>query len=172
MIKILKYGEVKNEEIFARSVPEVDVEEIVTGIIENVRENGDKALYEYCEKFDKAKLSSLSVSEKEIKEAVASVEPEFLEILKEAAENIRDFHECQKRNSFIINDEKGMLEFGSSAYFVDSEWLEKIDRELTGWDFKYEEEFPDTAGVNQMGLLTNGRYFLFFHVLILNSLLM
>ena len=73
-------------------------------------------------------------------------------------------HEGFEENAYLINDEKGMLEFGSSAYFVDSEWLEKIDRELTGWDFKYEEEFPDTAGVNQMGLLTNGRYFLFFHV--------
>ena len=59
MIKILKYGEVANSDIFARVVPEMNVEAIVTGIIENVKANGDKALFEYCEKFDKAKLTSL-----------------------------------------------------------------------------------------------------------------
>ena len=109
MIKILKYGEVKNEEIFARTEPKVDVEGIVSEIIENVKTNGDKALFEYCKKFDKAELTSLVVSQEEIKEAVASVEPKFLEILKKAAANIRKFHEKQKRNSFIINDENGIV---------------------------------------------------------------
>lgn len=109
MIKILKYGEVKNEDIFARSMPKINVEGIVTEIIDNVRENGDKALFEYCKKFDKAELDSLAVSQSEIDEAVSSVEPEFLEILKKAAANIKKFHEKQKRNSFIINDEKGVI---------------------------------------------------------------
>lgn len=109
MIKILKYGEVKNEEIFARTVPEVNVEAIVSEIIENVKTNGDKALFEYCKKFDKAELTSLAVTKEEIDEAVNSVEPEFLEILKKAADNIRKFHEKQKRNSFIINDEDGIV---------------------------------------------------------------
>ncbi|MGN1117580.1 MAG: histidinol dehydrogenase [Acutalibacteraceae bacterium] len=109
MIKILKYGEVKNEDIFARSMPKINVEGIVTEIIDNVRENGDKALFEYCKKFDKAELNSLVVSQEEIDEAVSSVEPEFLKILKKAAANIKKFHEKQKRNSFIINDEKGVI---------------------------------------------------------------
>ena len=109
MIKILEYDKVKTEEIFSRAVPEVDVSGIVAEIIENVRANGDKALFEYSEKFDKAELSSLAVSQDEINEALSLVEPEFLEILKKAAENIRKFHEKQKRNSFIINDEKGIV---------------------------------------------------------------
>ena len=109
MIKILKYGEVKNEDIFARSVPKMNVESIVAEIIDNVKKNKDKALFEYCKKFDKANLSSLVVSEEEINEALSSVEPEFLEILQRAAENIKKFHEKQKRNSFIINDEKGII---------------------------------------------------------------
>ena len=109
MIKILKYGEVKNEDIFARSVPKMNVESIVAEIIDNVKKNKDKALFEYCKKFDKANLSSLVVSEEEINEAVSSVEPEFLEILQRAAANIKKFHEKQKRNSFIINDEKGVI---------------------------------------------------------------
>ena len=109
MIKILKYGEVTPDEVFARVEPTVNVEDIVTDIISDVRKNGDAALYKYCEKFDGARLSSLIVSEEEIAEAVASVEPEFLEILRKAAANIRKFHEKQTRNSFIINDENGVV---------------------------------------------------------------
>ena len=109
MIKILKYGEVANADIFARAVPEVNVEDIVTDIIKNVRANGDKALLEYTEKFDKAKLSSLIVTKEEIDEAVASVDEKFIEILKNAAANIRKFHEKQVRTSFIINDENGIV---------------------------------------------------------------
>ena len=109
MIQILKYGEVANKDIFARTVPEVNVTDIVTEIIRNVRAEGDKALYAYSEKFDKAKLTSLQVSPEEIDEAVASVEPKFLEILERAAKNIRKFHERQVRNSFILNDEDGIV---------------------------------------------------------------
>ena len=109
MIKIMKYGEVENGEIFARTVPTVNVEDIVADIIKNVRERGDAALYEYCEKFDKAKLESLAVTQEEIDEAVAQVEPKFLEILERAAANIRKFHEKQVRNSFIINNENGIV---------------------------------------------------------------
>lgn len=109
MIKIMKYGEVSNSEIFARSVPKIDVAGTVAEIIKNVRENGDKALFEYCEKFDKAQLSSLAVTKEEIDEALSLVEPEFLEILEKAAKNIRKFHSRQVRNSFIINDEDGIV---------------------------------------------------------------
>ena len=109
MIKILKFGEVETKDIFARAVPEVDVAGVVEEIIANVRKNGDKALFEYCKKFDKADLSSLTVSEEEIDEAFSSVEPEFIEIIKKAAANIRKFHEKQVRNSFIINDESGIV---------------------------------------------------------------
>ncbi len=109
MIKILRYGEVSNSEIFARTEPAVNVEDTVAEIIKNVRERGDAALFEYCEKFDKAKLSSLLVSEEEIEEAFSLVEPEFVEIIQKAAVNIRKFHEKQVRNSFIINDEDGIV---------------------------------------------------------------
>ena len=109
MIKILKYGEVANADIFARVVPEVNVADIVADIIKNVREKGDKALYEYTEKFDKASLSSLKVTKEEIDEALASVDEKFVDILKKAAANIRKFHENQVINSFIINDENGIV---------------------------------------------------------------
>ena len=109
MIKILKYGEVANSEIFARTEPTVNVTDIVTDIIANVRKNGDAALKEYCLKFDKAELDSLLVSEAEIDEAMTLVEPKFIEILEKAARNIRNFHEKQVRNSFIINNENGIV---------------------------------------------------------------
>ena len=109
MIRILKYGEVAKEDIFARVSPTVNVEEIVTGIIQNVKTNGDAALFEYTKKFDKAELTSLLVTEEEIKEALAYVEERFIGILKKAAANIRKFHERQVRNSFIINDEDGIV---------------------------------------------------------------
>ncbi len=109
MIKIMQYGEVPNSEIFARFEPAVNVEDVVSAILADVRENGDDALFRYTEKFDRAKLSSLQVTEEEIEEAFSAVEPRFIEVLKTAAENIRLFHEKQVRNSFIINDRPGLV---------------------------------------------------------------
>lgn len=109
MIKIYEYGQVENKEIFARMAPKANVEQIVTDIINDVRENGDAALYRYCEKFDGAKLDSLEVTKAEFDEALAVTEPEFLRILESAAKNIRLFHEQQKRQSFIVSGEKGAL---------------------------------------------------------------
>ena len=109
MIKIYKYGEISEKEIFARTEAKIDVEAIVADIISNVAENGDKAVKEYCLKFDKAELDTLQVSDEEIEEAVNSVEPEFIRILTEAAANIRAFHEKQKRNSFIISEKNGIV---------------------------------------------------------------
>lgn len=109
MIKIYEYGQVENKEIFTRMAPKANVEQIVTDIINDVRENGDDALYRYCEKFDGAKLDSLEVTKAEFDEALAVTEPEFLRILESAAKNIRLFHEQQKRQSFIVSGEKGAL---------------------------------------------------------------
>ena len=109
MIQILKYGEVPASRVFARTEPSFNVEDIVAEIIANVRKNGDAALYEYCEKFDKAKLTALQVTKEEIEEAVSSVEPKFLEILARAAENIRAFHSRQVRNSFVLTEENGVV---------------------------------------------------------------
>ena len=109
MIKIMKYGQVPNSEIFARVTPTVDVAGIVADILYDVRKNGDKAVLAYCAKFDKAELDTLEVSKQEIAEAIDAVEPEFLEILKEAAANIRAFHARQVRNSFVLADRPGVV---------------------------------------------------------------
>lgn len=109
MIPILKVGQVPNSEIFARVTPAVDVAAIVADIIADVKENGDTAVKAYCAKFDKAELTSLEVTPEEIQEAISQVEPEFLDILREAAENIRSFHSRQVRNSFVIADKPGIV---------------------------------------------------------------
>ncbi len=109
MIKIMKYGEVSNQEIFARGEVTIDVEAIVTDIISNVRKNGDAALKEYTAKFDKVELEELQVTKEEIAEGRSQVEPRFIEILEKAAENIRKFHELQKRSGFILNNENGIV---------------------------------------------------------------
>ena len=78
MIRQFRYNEIDRSEIFSRDIASTkNVECIVSDIISEVRARGDAALFEYCEKFDKATLNSLEVSEEEIEAAVASVEPKF-----------------------------------------------------------------------------------------------
>lgn len=109
MIRILSCREVARSEIFARSAPKIDVAGTVSEIIRNVRERGDAALFEYCERFDGAQLASLAVTENEIREALDSSDPEFLDVLRRAAENITAFHSRQVRNSFILNEKCGVV---------------------------------------------------------------
>lgn len=109
MIKIMKYGQVPNSEIFSRVVPTAQVEDVVSAILSDVRSNGDRAVLSYTRKFDGAELTALEVSQEEIQEAFAGVEPEFLNILKEAADNIRAFHAKQVRNSFLIAERPGIV---------------------------------------------------------------
>jgi len=108
MIRTYRYGEVDNKEIFAKMDPGQDVSAIVRDIIENVINNGDKALKEYSLKFDKAELEQLQVSGDEIREAFESITPELLEVLKEAADNIRQFHSRQVRTGFMM-DKDGII---------------------------------------------------------------
>ena len=109
MIKIYKYGEVPNSEIFARDNISKGVEGVVSEIIADVAKRGDEALFEYTKRFDKAELTDLEVSPEELLEGYDSVDPDFLKLLREAAENIRAFHEKQKRNSFIISEKDGVV---------------------------------------------------------------
>ena len=109
MIKIYNYGEVSNNEIFARDNTATNVEGIVSDIISNVINRGDDAIFEYALKFDKADLKSLEVSKQEIDEAFSSVDKRFIDIIGEAADNIRAFHSKQVKNSFIINEKDGVV---------------------------------------------------------------
>lgn len=109
MIRIYDSKRIKLEDVLKRENAASGVEDIVSGIIADVRENGDAALYRYAEKFDKVKLTSLEVTAEEIEEAVASVEPEFIEIIKEAAENIALYHRNQLNDGFEIKKPNGII---------------------------------------------------------------
>ena len=86
-------------------------EQTVNEIIENVRNNGDKALFDYTLKFDKCELdaSKVTVTRQEIEDAYAKLSPDFIEVMKKSADNIRVFHEKQKRNSWIETKEDGSI---------------------------------------------------------------
>lgn len=108
MIKIYRYGEVANSELFARTEMPTNVEGIVRDIIENVKANGDKALMEYNKMFDKTE-APLEVTKEEIEAAYNSIDPEFIQVMEEAAANIRDFHKRQKRESFVVSEKAGVM---------------------------------------------------------------
>ena len=88
-----------------------EYEETVNGIINDIRNNGDKALFEYTEKFDKCVIdaNSIKITRQEIEEAYKALDPEFVEVMKRSAENIRAFHEKQKRNTWIDTKEDGSI---------------------------------------------------------------
>ncbi len=109
MIKIYDVNKLTLDEILARENSSTGVEDIVSGIIKDVKENGDAALYKYCEKFDKVTLSTLEVTPEEIEEALSLVEPEFLEILRQAAANITEYHKNQVRDGFEIKKNDGII---------------------------------------------------------------
>ncbi len=145
MISIYKYGEVPNDKIFARAVPTVNVEEVVAAILADVRANGDKALFAYCEKFDKAHLDRLEVTKEEIDEAVRTVSPALTEIMKRSAANIRAFHEKQVRTSFILNtdgvvmgqkiipvDRAGLYVPGGTAAYPSTVLMDAIPAKIAG----------------------------------------
>ncbi|WP_256815067.1 histidinol dehydrogenase [Cytobacillus sp. Bac17] len=107
-MKILK---VNDQNSIKRSVDNGTEEQraIVKGIIESVRQNGDQALKDYTEKFDGISLDDFKVSQAEIEEAFSQVDGKILEIIKEAAENIRSFHEKQLRPSWMTTEENGTV---------------------------------------------------------------
>lgn len=145
MIKIMKVGEVSRDEIFARTEPKVDVTAIVADIIADVKENGDKALLAYCEKFDKAKMTALQVSAEEMEQAVKYVDPAFIAILEKAAANIRKFHSRQVRTGFYIEedglvigqkiipvDRAGLYVPGGTAAYPSTVLMDSIPAKLAG----------------------------------------
>lgn len=109
MIKIINYADVDPQTLFIRDAAVTRVADTVAEIIANVRENGDSALLSYAEKFDGVRLSGLRVTDEEIKTAVEKTDPKLLDILRNAAKNIRAFHEHQVRNSFIVTEQDGVI---------------------------------------------------------------
>jgi histidinol dehydrogenase len=92
---------------------------VVKSIIQDVRTQGDAALRDYTEKFDRVVLTSFSVTEEEVRAAYEKVDAEFISIVREAAENIRAFHEKQLRPSWMTTEENGTI-LGQKITALDS----------------------------------------------------
>ena len=108
MIKTIVTDSLSREEIAtSRTLP--DVTAIVSTILNDVAKRGDTALYEYTERFDKCRLETLSVTRDEIEEAFAETDPGFIEILREAAENIRRFHASQIKSGYMLTSDNGVV---------------------------------------------------------------
>ncbi len=100
------------EKLLKRSPSSYPIEEkAVSEILGNVREKGDEALFSYTEKFDHVSLNkdSIRVSGDEIEKAMDEAGSELISIMKKSMENIRAFHEAQRRQSFFLTREDGSL---------------------------------------------------------------
>ncbi len=86
-------------------------EETVNGIIKEIREKGDKALFGYTQKFDRCEITAetVRVTKEEIKEAYELADPELVAVMKKSAANITEFHSHQLRNSWIVPKEDGTI---------------------------------------------------------------
>ena len=83
----------------------------VNDIIQNVRTNGDAAIFDYTKRFDGAEIdaSNIRVTEDEIKEAYTLVDPELLDVIRKALVNIREYHEKQRQYSWFDSKPNGTM---------------------------------------------------------------
>ncbi|MBQ3201375.1 MAG: histidinol dehydrogenase [Clostridia bacterium] len=110
MIRILPYETLGKEAVLARTEEAPDVSAPVNAILAAVKEEGDSALRRYAKEFDgMGDETPLEVSKEEIAAAVSAIDPAFLAILNEAAENIRNFHKHQVRNGFVLSERSGIV---------------------------------------------------------------
>ena len=88
-----------------------EYEETVARIVDDVRERGDEALFEYTEKFDHISLTpeTVKVTPQEIEEAYKEVDPALLDVIRKALVNIRSYHEKQRRYSWFDSQESGIM---------------------------------------------------------------
>ncbi|WMI81873.1 histidinol dehydrogenase [Anaerotignum sp. MB30-C6] len=109
MIKQYTYKEMNMDEIFSRTEEKDEIAQVVSEIIEVVRQKGDSALREYSQRFDGAVLEDMEVNAEEIQAAFEGTDKGFLSILEEAADHIRGFHQNQKRADFVYTPREGVI---------------------------------------------------------------
>lgn len=109
MIRILKEGETDRGTIFAREDPVGSVTAPVEAILADVKANGDAALKKYTKEFDGVELATIELDPWSIDEGFREADPVLVEVLYRAADRILAFHQHQVRNSFLVNDEDGIL---------------------------------------------------------------
>jgi len=107
-MKILDYNEIDKSTLFLRRLEDSGVEDVVRGIIADVAENGDRAMFAYAKKFDRAELDALEVTQAELDDALLSIPAELIAAMQTAAENIRAFHSMQLREGFRLERPNGV----------------------------------------------------------------
>ena len=109
-MEILNYSDIDLAQTIKRSEEDVNkVLDIVSDILDNVKNNKDKAIREYTEKFDGVSIENLKVSEDEIKEAYDTLDDSLLVALKQAASNIEKFHKKQIPSEWEIEVNPGIV---------------------------------------------------------------
>ena len=113
MLKYMEVNEISKQQLIkslrSRSLKaDESVTKSVADIIEKVKNEGDKALYELTERFDLVKLDSFEVTESDLNECIEKAGKEFIDALKEAKENIEEYHKKQKANGYIITKNNGV----------------------------------------------------------------
>lgn len=109
MIKVMEYGVVSEDRIFSRSTSSRDVSDVVSAILADVRQRKDEALREYTLKFDGAEIDSIEVPREDIENAAKTMDKAFMDVLRKAADNIRNYHSRQERESFVVSEKDGVV---------------------------------------------------------------
>lgn len=138
-----------------------DIEKSVKAILSKVKTEGDKALFEYSEAFDKVKLTSLRMTEEQKADAITKVSPELKETINRAAKNIFAFHEKQKQQSWIDNQgtrimgqrvlplrRVGLYVPGGSAAYPSSVLMNAIPAKVAGVESIVMVTPPKNDGIN------------------------
>jgi histidinol dehydrogenase len=110
-MKTLKNPELKDWEMLVKrpSKPSAELDQLVDEVFENIRKKGDKALYEYTQKFDKAKLKSLKIDETELKNSSKEISKKLKDAIDVAHSNISKFHKAQKEKVQKIETTSGVV---------------------------------------------------------------
>lgn len=109
MIKILKMDKFKREDILPEPPEQAEITSSVKKVLADVKARGDEAVKYYTKLFDKVELESLIADPAAIEEGAKAADKEFIRALEKAAANIYKFHEKQKQNGFVIQDDAGVI---------------------------------------------------------------
>lgn len=114
MLELINYNtktgnELVNQILNRSQLEQKGIQATVDNIINEVRTNKDKALFELTAKFDKVDLSTLKVSQQEIEFAYSKVDKNLIEVIKKSAQRIKAFHQKQKQNSWFDTSENGEI---------------------------------------------------------------
>ena len=130
-----------------------EVEALVENIIEDVKENKDKALIRMMKDFDKVEVKSIKVDKGEIEKAYESADKDFLEVLKESKDNIEKYHKNQKYSHFDMDE-------GSKRLTQKVTPIERVGLYIPGGKSPYPSTVlmnavpAKVAGVKEIALIT------------------